>query len=139
MYDLILILVHCVNYIFIVNLRQHFGAIRAKLSFPSKSTTLEKFPVLLPLRKWIPLEELRRAIVAIEEQDDELVAEVGGSPFNKEIREAPLPEGFRLSNIKAYERKAYPQDHLDHFNDLMELHIVSDQAKCTKASFSGLT
>ena len=47
-----------------------------------------------------------------------------------EIREAPLPKGFKLSNIKAYEGKADPQDHLDHFNDLMELHMVSDMAKC---------
>ena len=56
----------------------------------------------------IPLEDLRRAIVAIEEQDDELVAEAGGSPFCKEIWEALLPEGFKLSDIKAYDGKAYP-------------------------------
>ena len=56
----------------------------------------------------IPLEELCRAIIAIEEQDDELVAEAGGSPFYKEIWEAPLPEGFKLLNIKAYERKLDP-------------------------------
>ena len=43
---------------------------------------------------------------------------------------APLPEGFKLSTIKAYEGKLDPHDHLDHFNDLMELHMVSDLAKC---------
>ena len=53
-----------------------------------------------------------------------------GSPFSKEIREAPLPEGFKLPNIKAYEGKDNPQDYLDHFNDLMELHMVSDLEKC---------
>ena len=82
----------------------------------------------------ILLEDLRCAIVTIEEQDDELVAKAGGgSSFCKEIQEAPLPEGFKLPNIKAYEGKADPRDHLDHFNDLMELHIVSDQAniECT--------
>ena len=77
----------------------------------------------------IPLEDLQRAIVAIKEQDDELVATTGGSPFRKEIREAPLPERFELLNIKVYEGKADPQDHLDHFNDLMELHMVSDLGK----------
>ena len=69
-------------------------------------------------------------IVAIEKRDDELVAIVGGSPFNKEIWEAPLYEGFKLSNIKVYEGKIDPEDHLDHFNDLMEFHIVPDLTKC---------
>ena len=77
-----------------------------------------------------PLDDLQQSIVAIEEQDDELVDEAEGSSFYKEIWEAPLPEGFKLLNIKAYEGKANPQDHLDHFEDLMELHIVLDQAKC---------
>ena len=69
-------------------------------------------------------------VVAIEEQDDELVAAACGLPFNREIRESPLLEGFKLLNIKAYEGKADPHDHLDHFSDLMELHMVSDLAKC---------
>ena len=34
----------------------------------------------------IPLEDLRRAIVAVEEQDNELVAEAIRSPFCMEIR-----------------------------------------------------
>ena len=80
--------------------------------------------------KNIPLDDLRCAIVIIEEQDDELVAVARGSPFNWEIWEALLLEGFKLPNIKAYEGKADPHDHLDHFNDLMELHMVSDLAKC---------
>ena len=54
----------------------------------------------------ISLEELQRVIIAIEEQDDELVGEVRGSPFCKEIWEAPVLEGFKLPNIKAYEGKA---------------------------------
>ena len=41
-----------------------------------------------------------------------------------------MPKGFKLLNIKAYEGKAHPQDHLVHFNDLMELHMVLDNAKC---------
>ena len=77
----------------------------------------------------IPLEDLRCTIIAREEQDDELVAEARGSLFYREIWEAPLLEGFKLPNIKAYEGKADPQDHLDHFNDLMELDMMSDNAK----------
>ena len=59
------------------------------------------------------MDDLRQAIAAIEEEDDELVVEAGGTTFCKEIREAPLPEGFKLLSIKAYERKVDPQDHLD--------------------------
>ena len=61
---------------------------------------------------------------------DELVATARGSPFNKEIQDAPLPKGFKLPNIKVYEGNVDPQDHLDHFNDLMKLHIISNLAKC---------
>ena len=32
--------------------------------------------------------------------------------------------------IKAYEEKSNPQDHLDHFNDLLELYLVFELAKC---------
>ena len=52
-----------------------------------------------------------------------------GSLFSQEICEAKLPEGFNLLTIKAYEGKPNSQDHLDHFNDLMELHLVSEMAK----------
>ena len=73
---------------------------------------------------------MRRVIATIEEQDDELVAAARGSSFSREIREAPLPERFKRPNIKTYEGKADPEDYLDHFNDLMELHMVSDLEKC---------
>ena len=46
------------------------------------------------------------------------------------IERSDRHKGFKLPNIKAYEEKANPQDHLDYFNDLMELHMVSDLAKC---------
>ena len=45
------------------------------------------------------------------------------------ILKAPFPKGFKLQSIKAYEGKIDPRDHLDHFNDLMELHMVSDNTK----------
>ena len=76
------------------------------------------------------MEDLRRVIVVIEEHDVELIATTRGSPFSRKIRDVPLLKGFRLLDIKAYEGKADPQDHLDHFNDLMELHLVSVLAKC---------
>ena len=65
----------------------------------------------------------------MKENDMKLIAAATGLPFNHDVCEARLPEGFKLSAIKAYDRKSNPQDHLDHFNDLMELHLVSKLAK----------
>ena len=78
----------------------------------------------------IPIEDLRRTIISMEEHDEELIAEATGSPFCREICEARLLKGFKLYTIKVYEGKSDPQNHLDHFNDLMELHLVFDMAKC---------
>ena len=66
----------------------------------------------------------------MEEQDGKLVVEVVGSPFCREIHEEPLLKRFKLPNIKAYKGKPDPQDHLNHFNNVMELHKVSYNAKC---------
>ena len=77
----------------------------------------------------IPIEDLHRAITAMEENDKKLIATVTGSLFSREICEARLPEGFKLSTIKAYKGKSDPHDHLDHFNNLMELHLVFEMAK----------
>ena len=63
----------------------------------------------------------------------ELIAIATESPFNLKIREARLPEGFKLPTIKAYEGKSDPQDHVDHFNDLMELHLVSE---CLRSKYT---
>ena len=78
----------------------------------------------------VPIKDLWHDIVAIEEHDKVLIAEATKSPFCREIREARLLEGFKVPTIKAYKGKSDPQNHLDHFNDLMELHLVSAMAKC---------
>ena len=66
----------------------------------------------------------------MEENDVELIAAATGSPFNQEVRETRLPKGVKLLAIKAYDGKSDSQDHLDSFNDLMELHLVSELVKC---------
>ena len=68
----------------------------------------------------IPVEDLCCAIAAMKENDIELIATTTRSPFNQEVHEARLLERFKLSGIKAYDRKSDPQNHLDHFNDLMQ-------------------
>ena len=60
----------------------------------------------------------------------ELIAAAIGSPFNTEVHRARLSKGFKLSTIKAYDGKSYPQDHIDHFKDLIELHFVLELEKC---------
>ena len=82
------------------------------------------------VRNDITVDDLRKAIAASEEEDYELVVAVGGSPFTHEVCEAPLLEGFKLPKIKAYEEEVDPQDYFDHFNDLMELQMVSDLTTC---------
>ena len=42
----------------------------------------------------IPIEDFHRTIVAMEENDEELIVEVMWLPFNWEIREAKLPKGL---------------------------------------------
>ena len=69
-------------------------------------------------------------IVAMKKTDQELIVVATRSPFNQEIREARLPKGFKLLAMKSYKGSSDPQDHLDHFNDLRELHLVSEMAKC---------
>ena len=64
----------------------------------------------------------------MKENDVELIAAAIESLFNQEVREAKLPEGFKLHAIKAYKGKSDPQDHLDPFNDLMELHLIFELA-----------
>ena len=44
----------------------------------------------------------------MKENDIKLIAAATGSPFNHEVREARLPEGFKLLVIKAYNRKFDP-------------------------------
>ena len=87
-------------------------------------------PVMAPGgQRWIQIEDLCRVIAAIKENNMELNTEPTRSPFNQEVREARLPKGFKLPAIKVYARKSNPQDHFDHFNDLIELHLVSELAK----------
>ena len=95
-----------------------------------QSTSHNRHPEVAPRRQGeILIEDLHRTIAIMKENDVELITVATGSPFNLKIREARLLEWFKLPAIKAYEGKSNPQDHLNHFNDLMELHLVSKLAK----------
>ena len=73
---------------------------------------------------------MREALDVLNKRENELAAEYHNSPFSRDIRDAPLPAGFKLPTIMPYKGKTDPQKHLNHFNDLMELHQVLDLAKC---------
>ena len=57
----------------------------------------------------ISVEDLCRAIVAMKENDMELIAAAIGSPFNQEVREVRLLEGSKLPAIKVYKGKYDPK------------------------------
>ena len=52
------------------------------------------------------------------------------SPFTREIKEEPLPHEFKTPQIPSYEGKTDLHDHLDVFNDQIDLLQVNDLAKC---------
>ena len=52
------------------------------------------------------------------------------SPFNLEIQQVSLPAEFRMPTMTTYEGKTDPQDHLDAFNNQMDLLQVSSRARC---------
>ena len=58
----------------------------------------------------------------LSRREDELVVGYHKSPFSQDIIDALLPAGFKLPTMMPYERKTDLQEHLDHFNDLIELH-----------------
>ena len=60
------------------------------------------------MHRKISIEDLHRVIVAMEKNDEELIAVATGSPFSREIREAKLPQGFKLPTIKVYKGKLDP-------------------------------
>ncbi|XP_031252552.1 uncharacterized protein LOC116110476 [Pistacia vera] len=52
------------------------------------------------------------------------------SPFSPTVLAALLPSRFRMPDMRAFNGNSDPQDHLYDFNNLMDLHQVSDLAKC---------
>ena len=62
-------------------------------------------------------------------------------PFSMEIQQAPLHVGFRMPTIAAYEGKVDPLDHLEAFNDQMDLLQVTllAHSRCFAVTLSGTT
>ena len=75
------------------------------------------------------LDELQARIKDLTIRAEE-VGDDSHSPFTWEIKEEPFPHGFKIPQIPSYKRKNDPRDHLDAFNDHMDLLQVIDLAKC---------
>ncbi|PON85796.1 hypothetical protein TorRG33x02_184050 [Trema orientale] len=101
-------------------------------------------PPLLPARDNafppnIDVYNLRITLDALTRWDDELADGYCQLLFNEEVRAAALLARFKLPTINTFDRKTDPQDHMNHFNDLMELHQVDDLAcyKCFTITLIG--
>ena len=76
------------------------------------------------------INELRAQLEKLAARNTEAAQSTFTSPFSVEIRHAPLLVGFRMPTMATYEGKTDPLDHLDAFNDQMDLLQVTMLARC---------
>ena len=65
--------------------------------------------------------ELRARIKKLAARNIEAAQSTTTSPFSTETQQAPLPVDFRMPIMATYEGNIDPQDHLEAFNDQMDL------------------
>ena len=76
------------------------------------------------------INELKARLEKLEARNIKAAQSTSTSPFSAEIQQAPLPVGFRIPTMATYEGKTDPLDHLDSFNDQMDLLQVTMLAGC---------
>ena len=104
-------------------MRVHLDARRT-----SASSKKNDMPTFSPIHDEI--NELRKWLDKLAANSLEVAPSTTSSPFSLEIQHAPLSMGFRMLTITTYKGKTDPQDHLNTFNDQMDLLQVSSQARC---------
>ena len=67
------------------------------------------------------INELQKRLDKLTTKSSEATPSTTSSSFSLDIQQAPLPTGFRMPTMITYEEKTDPQDHLDTFNDQMDL------------------
>ena len=67
------------------------------------------------------INKLRPRLKKLAARNTEAAQSTSTSPFNTKIQQAPLPFSFRIPSMVTYKGKTDPQDHLDAFNDQMDL------------------
>ena len=105
------------------DLRVHLDARRT-----STSSKKNDVPTFSPIHHEI--NELRKRLDKLATKSSEAAPSTTSSSFSLEIQQTPLPMGFRMPTMTTYEGKTDPQDHLDTFNDQMDLLQVSSRAQC---------
>ena len=73
------------------------------------------------------INELRKRLDKLAAKSSEATPSTTSSPFSLEIQLAPLPASFYILTMATYEGEIEPQDHLDAFNDQMDLLQVSSR------------
>ena len=58
------------------------------------------------------------------------------SPFTEEVHHFPLPAKFRMPQIEAFDGAKDPVDHLNTYNNQMELHGYQDLVRCRAFSIT---
>ena len=71
------------------------------------------------------IQELREQLKVIA-MDDEMAQWNGESPLFEEITESTLPQGFKMPTIVPYKGKIDPQEHVDNFNNQMDLLLIPE-------------
>ena len=95
--------------------------LRARLDARRTSTSSKKNEVLAFSPVHDEINELRKRLDKLAAKSSEATPFTTSSPFSLEIQQAPLPIGFRMPTMTTYEGETDPQDHLDTFNDQMDL------------------
>ena len=76
------------------------------------------------------INELRARLEKLVARNTEVAQSTSTSPFSMEIQQAPLPVGFRMPTMATYKGKTDPLDHLDAFNERMDLLQVTMLTRC---------
>ena len=79
----------------------------------------EDLPIVFPINDEI--NELKARLEKLAARNVEVAPSTSTSPFSIEIQQAPLLARFKMPIMVTYEGKTDPQDHLDAFNDQMDL------------------
>ena len=75
------------------------------------------------------LQSIQLQLDAMKSQPEITPSVTFRSPFSQEIRDAPLPPSFKLPTAR-FDGSGDPRNHVDTISEMMELHQVSDLAKC---------
>ena len=76
------------------------------------------------------INELRARLEKLATRNTKAAQSTSTSLLSTEIQKAPLPAGFKIPTKATYEGNTDPQDHLDAFNDQMDLLQVTTLARC---------